>query len=56
MRTTDKPMKLKEYEKELRTLHIELCALQDWIREKGRQHKIATGPRAGRPRPRRYQE
>ena len=35
MRTTDKPMKRKEYEKELRTLHIELCALQDWIRNKG---------------------
>jgi polyphosphate kinase len=35
MRTTDKPMKRKEYEKELRTLQIELCALQDWIREKG---------------------
>jgi polyphosphate kinase len=35
MRTTDKPMKRKEYEKELRALHVELCALQDWIREKG---------------------
>src|SRR5262249_32501872 len=35
MRTTDKPMKRKEYEKELRTLQIELCALQDWVREKG---------------------
>jgi polyphosphate kinase 2 len=35
MRTTDKPMKRKEYEKELRTLQIELCALQDWIRQKG---------------------
>ena len=34
MRTTDKPMKRKEYEKELRTLQIELGALQDWIREK----------------------
>jgi polyphosphate kinase 2 (PPK2 family) len=28
-------MKRKEYEKDLRTLHIELCAVQDWIREKG---------------------
>src|SRR5262245_55764098 len=37
MRTADKPMKRKEYEKELRTLHIELCAFQDWIREKGRR-------------------
>src|SRR5262249_19579732 len=35
MRTTDKPMKRQEYDKELRTLQIELCALQDWIREKG---------------------
>src|SRR5262249_21517110 len=35
MRTIDKPMKRQEYDKELRTLHIELCALQDWIREKG---------------------
>jgi polyphosphate kinase 2 len=35
MRTADKPMKRQEYDKELRTLQIELCALQDWIREKG---------------------
>jgi polyphosphate kinase 2 len=28
-------MKRQEYDKELRTLQIELCALQDWIREKG---------------------
>jgi polyphosphate kinase 2 len=35
MRTADKPMKRKEYDKELGTLQIELCALQDWIREKG---------------------
>src|SRR5262249_43747626 len=35
MSTSDKPMKRKEYEKELRTLQVELCALQDWIREKG---------------------
>ena len=35
MRTSDKPMKRQEYDKELRTLHIELCALQDWIRKKG---------------------
>ena len=33
MRTADKPMKRQEYDKELRTLQIELCALQDWIRE-----------------------
>jgi polyphosphate kinase 2 len=35
MRTADTPMKRKEYDKQLRTLQIELCALQDWIREKG---------------------
>ena len=35
MRTADKPMKRQEYDKELRTLQIELCALQDWTREKG---------------------
>jgi polyphosphate kinase 2 len=35
MTTTDKPMKRKEYEHELRTLQVELCALQDWVREKG---------------------
>jgi polyphosphate kinase 2 len=35
MGATDKPMKRKEYEKELRTLQVELCALQDWVREKG---------------------
>src|SRR5262245_43703263 len=35
MRTADKPMKRQEYDKELRTLQIELCALQDWVREKG---------------------
>jgi polyphosphate kinase 2 len=28
-------MKRKEYEKELRALQEEMCALQDWIREKG---------------------
>src|SRR5262245_12719008 len=35
MGTTNKPMKRKEYEKELRALQVELCALQDWVREKG---------------------
>jgi polyphosphate kinase 2 len=28
-------MKRKEYEKELRKLQVELCALQDWIKHKG---------------------
>src|SRR5262245_22869692 len=35
MITVDKPMKRKEYEKALRDLQVELCALQDWVREKG---------------------
>src|ERR1043166_7298871 len=28
-------MKRKEYEKELRKLQVELCALQDWVRQTG---------------------
>jgi polyphosphate kinase 2 len=28
-------MKRKEYEKALRALQVELCALQDWVKEKG---------------------
>ena len=35
MKTAGKPMKRQGYDKELRNLQIELCALQDWIREKG---------------------
>jgi polyphosphate kinase 2 (PPK2 family) len=35
MRTADKPMKRKEYETALRSLQIELCLLQDWVKEKG---------------------
>src|SRR6516165_3569825 len=35
MMTADKPMKRKEYEKVLDTLQVELCALQDWVKEKG---------------------
>ena len=35
MRTADEPMKRKQYEKALRKLQVELCALQDWIKEKG---------------------
>src|SRR5262249_14652087 len=35
MRTADEPMKRKEYEKALRSLQVELCALQDWVQEKG---------------------
>jgi polyphosphate kinase 2 len=35
MKTADKPMKRKEYEKTLRTLQVELCALQEWVKEKG---------------------
>jgi polyphosphate kinase 2 len=35
MRTADKPMQRKEYEKALRALQVELCMLQDWVKEKG---------------------
>jgi polyphosphate kinase 2 len=35
MRTAAEPMKRKEYEEALRALQVELCALQDWIRESG---------------------
>jgi polyphosphate kinase 2 len=35
MRTTDEPMKRKDYEKALRSLQVQLCALQDWIKAKG---------------------
>jgi polyphosphate kinase 2 len=31
----EEPMKRKEYEKALRTLQVELCVLQDWVKEKG---------------------
>jgi len=35
MRTNDEPMKRKNYEKALRELQAELCALQEWVKEKG---------------------
>ena len=35
MSTIKKPMKRKEYERELRKLQVELCALQDWVKHKG---------------------
>jgi polyphosphate kinase len=35
MRTADQPMKRKEYEKALRALQVELCYLQDWVKEQG---------------------
>src|SRR5215510_10703664 len=35
MRTADEPMKRKEYETELRKLQVELCTLQEWVKEKG---------------------
>ena len=28
-------MKRKEYEKQLRKLQVELCALQDWVKHEG---------------------
>jgi polyphosphate kinase 2 len=33
--TVDEPLKRKEYEKELRELQVELCALQEWVKEHG---------------------
>jgi polyphosphate kinase 2 len=35
MRTAGEPMKRKEYEEALRPLEVELCALQDWVKQKG---------------------
>ena len=35
MSTVKKPMKRKEYEKALRKLQVELCVLQDWVKQKG---------------------
>src|SRR5881394_2381766 len=32
---TDKKLKRKKYEKELRKLQAELCKLQDWVKQKG---------------------
>ena len=33
MTTAHEPMKRNEYEKALRDLQVELCALQDWVKE-----------------------
>jgi len=35
MNTTKKPIKRKEYEKQLRNLQVDLCALQDWVKQNG---------------------
>ena len=35
MSAVKKPMKRKEYEKALRKLQVELCALQDWVKQQG---------------------
>ena len=35
MATVDEPLKRKEYEEALRALQVGLCALQDWVKEKG---------------------
>ena len=35
MSASDKPMERKEYETALRTLQVELCILQDWVKENG---------------------
>src|SRR5262245_29509526 len=34
-RSMPKPMKRKEYEKAIRALQVELCALQEWVKQKG---------------------
>ena len=33
MATTNEPLKRKQYEEALRALQVELCALQDWVKE-----------------------
>ncbi|HEV2154480.1 polyphosphate kinase 2 [Bradyrhizobium sp.] len=35
MSVNDEPMESKEYDKALRALQVELCALQDWVKKKG---------------------
>jgi polyphosphate kinase 2 len=35
MATVDEPLKRKDYEKELRELQVELCALQEWVKKHG---------------------
>ena len=35
MKSAQDPMKRKDYEKQLRALQVELCVLQDWVKEKG---------------------
>jgi len=35
MATVEEPLKRKEYEEALRALQVELCTLQDWVKEKG---------------------
>ena len=35
MTTSKEPLKRKEYEEALRALQVELCALQDWVKEEG---------------------
>jgi polyphosphate kinase 2 len=35
MTTAREPMKRRDYEKQLRALQVELCMLQDWVKEKG---------------------
>jgi polyphosphate kinase 2 len=35
MATIEEPLKRKQYEKALRALQVELCALQDWVKKRG---------------------
>ena len=49
MSTVKEPMKRKDYEKALRKLQVELCALQDWVKQQGlRVVVIFEGRDAGR--------
>jgi polyphosphate kinase 2 (PPK2 family) len=48
MATTNGALSRKEYDKALRGLQVELCALQDWIRQEGERwlscSRAATRP------------
>jgi hypothetical protein len=56
MRAPDKPMNRKEYEKALRALQVELCSLQDWVKEHGQRVVVVfegrdAAGKGGRPSP-----
>ena len=45
--TPSGPMKRKQYEKELRTLHVELVKLQEWVKQEGKKVCIIFEGRDG---------